>query len=228
MFLSYLFNWLRNISHFGQTRITSLKRHDQTYSSESLIDEERKKIANKEHEKEINNAEFNLELLLSKNFEIRDLAIDVGSGVGWVSASLSKNFKQVVAIEPSQKALEIAKTLYPLSAYPNIIWKQGFAEDILPGLSIETPALFITGCVLSHLRDKEVIQICEAIEKVSVPGSILCFNECWGKHWQQMMWYSRTKDWWQARFPGWNLDFHGPEVDTMPGIHKGFHGKKIS
>jgi 2-polyprenyl-3-methyl-5-hydroxy-6-metoxy-1,4-benzoquinol methylase len=222
-----LLNILKNISQYIQTKTASLQRHEVTYADPNLLKEEKRKWREGVHAAEIKNSEFALDKLLARYPSVRDMAVDIGAGVGWLAALLSKDFKQVVAIEPSKQALQIAQELYPATNFSNIVWHNGFAENILAELQLEQPALFVTGVVLSHLRDKEVKTICEEVAKKAPRGSILCFDECWGREWHQIMWHSRTKEWWQGNFPGWNLDFHGPEITETPGIYKGIHGVKI-
>ena len=103
----------------------------------------------------------------------------------------------------------------------------GFAEDLLP--SIDTggkPLIFLTGCVFSHMRDKDVENVCKIVNKMAPAGSWLSFSECWGPEYHQKMWHVRTKEWWQKALPDFELDFHGPAIQDIPGRHKGFHGKK--
>ena len=78
--------------------------------------------------------------------------------------------KKVIGIEPSEQALKIAKEIYPPKKYPNIEWINDFAENGLRHLEFENQ-FFFSGCVLSHLKDESVIQICETICKITKNGS---------------------------------------------------------
>ncbi len=206
----------------------SYDRHNAEYLDPGVIEQERAKVPLYQTREAFNDQENKLGLLLKKYPQVRALAIDIGSGVGWLSALLSTDFGSVVAIEPSSAAVEIARRLYPAANFPNIDWRVGFAESVIPGLSFTQPTLFVTGCVLSHLRDAETAKICAAVNAGAPKGSILGFNECWGTEWHQKLWHVRTKEWWQAQLPGFQIDFHGPEIENVPGRHKGFHAIKIS
>lgn len=222
--------FLQNVSSILQSETESYKRHNAQYEEVGKIELERAAgLVNLETDL-INGPEMRVRDLLAEHPTITH-AIDVGSGTGWSAAALSALVSKVIAIEPSSAAIEISKSIYPHEEYPNITWMEGFAEQVLPTLDIKEPSLFLTGCVLNHIRDKEVAVICDAISIVAPKGSILSFAENWGDtEWHQLMWHIRTKDWWQAQLPDWELNFHGPEVaekDEYKGrYHKGIWGVK--
>lgn len=220
-------SFLKRISTYFQTPKTSYKLHNQQYISEGKLEETKKRFEEYEKEDVFSHPQVKFGQLIEKNPGVRDLAVDIGAGAGWLSAKLSKYFRKVIAIEPSEAAIMLAKKLYPGSKYPNIKWINGFAEQILLKLNIESPALFFASTVLSHLRDSEVEKICKAIDKSAPIGSIFGFSECWGVEHHQHMWHVRTKEWWQKQFPGWKIDFHGPNIQNVPGRHKGFSAIKI-
>jgi trans-aconitate methyltransferase len=222
---------LQVLSGFLQSKTGSYKRHHQQYKEQGKIDIERELGRKNIENNLINDAEMRVYDLHEKHPNVK-IAVDVGSGTGWSAAAMSTRFETVYAIEPSDAAVSISKTLYPTTTYPNINWINSFAEKALPSLALPSPTLFLTGCVLSHIRDEEVARICKAIDRIAPTGSVFSLAECWGdKPWHQLMWHVRTRDWWQAQFPGWELDFHGPEVpekDEYKGrYHKGIHGVKV-
>ncbi len=220
-------NKLKKLSGVLQKPTSSYNDHEMWFQSPDVVEQERKLALEKEDSNTFNKPEFRVLDLLAKYPAVRGVAVDIGSGAGWFSYKFSGYFQKVIAIEPSAKAVEICKELYPPQKYQNIEWRQGFAENVLSGLKLNTPALFFTGVVLSHLRDKEVIKICAAVNSLALPGSILDFSECWGQESHQIMWHVRTKEWWQSQLPGWELDFHGPIIQDTPGRHKGFFGVKV-
>lgn len=170
------------------------------------------------------NDELRLDKLLMDNSNVRSIAIDIGSGGGWLSKELSNYFSKVIAIEPSEKAQNIAKLLYRYTS--NIEWKCGYAEDILSKYSFNNNPIFINTCsVLQHLEDDIVEKILLWINSYPIVDSILSFQELWGEEVNQFMHHSRSKEWWQSRLSNWELDFHGPIV--LPGINKGIHGIRI-
>jgi len=217
---------LKKISALIQTSTESFKRHNRQYEETGKLEKER--IAGLEN--------LNTDLLNCPEMKTRDLlnkyshvntAVDVGSGTGWSAAALSPLVDRVIGIEPSKAAIEISRQIYIPDKYPNIEWLNGLAENKLPELNLSEPTLFLTGCVLSHIRDKEVTKICVAINDAAPEGSILSFAECWGEEpWHQIMWHVRTKDWWQSQLTGWELTFHGPPVPNE-NYNKGIWGVKI-
>lgn len=167
------------------------------------------------------NDELKLDKLLIENSDVRGIAIDIGSGGGWLSKELSNYFTKVIAIEPSKKAHEICKALY--GNIDNIEWECCYAEDILPRYSFSKLPLFINTCsVLQHLDNKISEVILHWVNSYPITDSILSFQELWGDEVNQPMYYSRSKIWWQKKLSNWDLDFHGPII--LPGIHKGIHG----
>lgn len=202
------------------------QQYEQDFTNNTL---NRNLEASVKYEKEdfFNSTEVKFGLLLKKYPQVRDTAIDIGCGTGWLSAKLSNTFEKVVALEPSQAALTMAKKYYPSKKYSNIEWYNGFAEKLLPTLKVEQPCLFTTATVLSHIPDNAVKKILKKVNQIAPKGSILNLCECWGKEHHQFMWHIRTKKWWQKNLPGWELDFHGPSIQNLPDRHKGIHGIKI-
>lgn len=205
---------IKAISKFIQNPKSSFKRHNEELSREHALETERAIGLERLASNAINSPDFLVQDILQKHSNITT-CVDIGSGAGWASAAVSKLTQQVIALEPSQAGINIAKTLYPTEEYKNITWKNGFAEELLPTLSLTNPTLFITGCVLSHLRDQEVLKICKAVCDIAPDGSVFAFSECWSEDtpWHQHMWHIRTKAWWQAAFPGWTLEFDGLKHD---------------
>ncbi len=213
---------LRRLSSFVQTPQASFKRHNSQYEAPGKYEQDRDAGYRNIKEDRINWADFRIQDMLTKHQMIQT-AVDIGSGTGWVSAALHPLIPTIIALEPSAAAIDISKRAYPNETYPNITWHTGFAEDLLPLLTLTTPTIFVTGCVLSHLRDQEVEKICAAIVKIAPAESILALSECWSEEtpWHQQMWHVRTKAWWRAQFPDWTLEFGGtkhPHGDYHMGI----------
>ncbi len=219
-------NFFKKISARFQTSKESYRRHNAEFLVKGKLESERLGVKRLKEQDMFSHPDNKFGFLLNKYPNVRGFAVDIGSGNGWLSAELSAYFKKVIGIEPSKMGIEIAKQLFPLSSYPQIEWKEGFAEEVLPTLNFSEPVLFVTGCVLSHLRDKEVADICRVINDKAPVGSILGFSECWGEEWHQIRWHVRTKEWWQKNLNNWDIDFHGPQVE-VPGRHKGFHAVKV-
>lgn len=201
----------------------SCEEHDRTqYTNDDL---EFWKEHNKRHQKKevYNNSEIRLDDLLKKYPYVRDTAIDIGSGAGWLSSLLSDVFVKVYAIEPSSKAYLIANKLYPDKK--NITWICGFPNRGLECIpQLKSPCLVVTCSVLQHIRDNDVKEILSFINKKLPKNSILSLQELWGDIVHLDMHHSRSKEWWSSKLSNWDLDFHGPEV--LEGISKGIHGVK--
>lgn len=225
MISRYVKSPLRRVSAMFQTAQESFRSHDAQYRVPGKLEMERAVIAEYMRVDMINGPQFRLGTLLAQHPGVRSLAVDIGAGTGWVSGVLSKYFQTVLALEPSAAALEIAQHLYPHSTFGNIEWRHGFAEDLLAHMDISQQALFITGVVLSHLRDREAQRILHFLSKAP-KGSILAFNEAWGEESHRLRWHVRTKSWWSTQLPGWKLNFHGA-FEEGKTYALGFHGVKV-
>ena len=141
---------------------------------------------------------------LDSQTEIKD-AVDIGCGTGWFVNYLTnyKNFENVIGIEPSQAAIDIAKKINE----NNITYLCGLAEDILPKITLNNPTLFTTFIVLSHLTDDIVIKILKEMNKVAKKGSVFIFNENVGTESHMNLWHCRTKDWWEKNLPDWEITY---------------------
>ena len=167
---------------------------------------------------------------LKKHKNNRYLAVDIGSGDGWLSAKLSKYFKKIIAIETSKEAIKLAKKRYKKHA--NIKWVHGFGEDCISKLQFKKPVLFTTCHVLSHLTNNQVVKICRIINSEITPkNSILNFSELYtkGDSIRKYIDTSRSIEWWNKNLPNWQLDFHGPKVSNnkKEKRYKGFWGYKV-
>lgn len=218
---------LKKFSALFQTSKESFRKHNQEFQEPGKLELERQGLERNKKQGTFNSPSFKFNSLLETYPQVREVAYDIGSGAGWLSGELSKYFVKVVSIEPSVKGQSIARQLHPAMEFPNIEWKNGFAEEILPKIEFKEPSLFVTGCVLSHLRDREVIKICQIINENAKIGSILNFVEAWGKDWHQLRWHVRTKEWWQNQLSNWRIDFHGPAESGHSDWHMGFHAVKI-
>jgi 2-polyprenyl-3-methyl-5-hydroxy-6-metoxy-1,4-benzoquinol methylase len=196
--------------------------HDSQYSE--AIAFEREKNCHEKYEQE--NAAYNPDCPIGKMFDKTSddikIAIDVGCGTGYMAKFLSSKMK-VYAIEPSAAALDIAKKFYPDE--PNITWINNFALEALQKLTFDEPVFIVCNCVLSHLEDEAVIEICKELVRIAVSGSVIAFSECYGPEAHSNLWHIRTQAWWQKQFPDWYLNFNtGTPIQNVPGRYKGFFG----
>jgi SAM-dependent methyltransferase len=146
------------------------------------------------------------------------VAVDIGSGYGWLAEylMLNRDYRKVIAIEPSGVALDFAKKHCSRNTTGELRWVQGFAEEVLSSSefveemkSLGEPVHFCSSFVLTHLCNDVVEAICEAIHSSAPPGSIVSLEEVWTKktNYQQaeFCWYGRSIYWWAQRFPDWNI-----------------------
>ena len=217
-----------------QNKFESLNRHNNTDYFKKNINEWI--IHNEFHqENAFDNEELKVKRLLNKHPLIRKLAIDIGCGAGWMSDKLSYIFENVIAIEPSQKAIDICKTLY--GNKKNISWICDFAENVIDNLNKQNNSpVFINTCsVFMHLENNIVDPILKSINKNVPPGSILSFQEPFSSTTpyenNNELIFIRTKEYYSSILNNWNVDFHGPDMSRFGHpfikIHKGIHAVKI-
>jgi len=141
---------------------------------------------------------------LDSQTKIKD-AVDIGCGTGWFVNFLKdhKKFKNVIGIEPSQAAINIAKKLHD----NDVTYLCGRAEDMLSNITLNNPTLFTTFIVLSHLTDDIVIKILKEMDKVASKGSVFIFNENVGTEFHMNLWHCRTKKWWEENLPNWTITY---------------------
>lgn len=183
---------------------------------------------NKQHEEEVfNNEELKIKTLLEKYPDIRNTAIDIGSGGGWMCNKLKEYFDVVYGIEPSKKAIDLCRELYKGK---KIKWVHGYSEDAFKIINFPTKNVFINTCsVFIHIDDEYIIPTLKWINE-NFNNSMLSFQEFWSdtKHINKPLHNCRTKEWWCNHLSNWELDFHGPDMSEYGSqyhnISKGFHG----
>lgn len=160
---------------------------------------------------------------LDSQTEIKD-AVDIGCGTGWFLNFIieHKNFENVIGIEPSQAAINIAKKLHD----NDITYLCGGAEDVLPNITLNNPTLFTTFIVLSHLPDEVVIKILKEMDKVAPKDSVFIFNENYGKEFHMNLWHSRTKEWWENNLQNWKITYDERPRPKLGNYQQGFMGVK--
>lgn len=142
--------------------------------------------------------------VIDENPKVRNLHIDIGSGVGGLLFKTAPYFKKVIGIEPSKAAIEIARTF--TKGVQNIEFINAGAVDAIRSLNLTEPVFFTTSIVFSHLKDYHVAQCLKLIDNAP-PGSVLLFNEPYDKNIQRKLWYIRRKRWWAENLQSWTLSF---------------------
>jgi hypothetical protein len=156
-----------------------------------------------------------------------NIGVDVGSGHGWLTEyfAMMCGYKKIFAIEPSKAAVEEAQRQAASSGWMyktecEVHWIHAFAEDYLRSKEfaaemsrINEPVHFWFSFVLTHLPHDIAASICQAINDVAPPGSVISFEEVWTAWFGNYesatgCWYVRTEEWWRSHFPGWTGTFN--------------------
>ena len=160
---------------------------------------------------------------LDSQTEIKD-AVDIGSGTGWFVNYLKKYkcFENVIGIEPSQAAINIAEKIYD----NNITYLCGLAENILPKIKLKNKTLFTTSIVLSHIPDIIVKKILKNMDDIAPKGSVFIFNENYGTDSHMRMWHCRTKKWWEENLSNWTITYDDRPRPDLRTYQQGLMGVK--
>ncbi|MEE9573909.1 MAG: class I SAM-dependent methyltransferase, partial [Candidatus Neomarinimicrobiota bacterium] len=142
---------------------------------------------------------------LDNQTEIKD-SVDIGCGTGWFVNYLKKhkNFENIIGIEPSEAALDIAKKVHNSS---DVKYLCGLAENILPTVELKNKTLFTTFIVLSHIPDAIVKKILKSMDDIAPKGSVFIFNENYGTEFHKKLWHCRTKKWWEENLSNWTISY---------------------
>ncbi|MFM2383938.1 MAG: Prochlorococcus phage [Candidatus Parcubacteria bacterium] len=148
--------------------------------------------------------------------------IDVGCGGGWLLRKTAPLFKEVVGIEPSLEAINYAKTLLS-TQFQNISFINAEMLEGIKSCFSRGKSFITTSIVLSHIDDTYVSAFLDEF-KYFPDGSILFFDERYGKNIQKDMWHIRSKAWWASQLPDWQLTFF--DLNNT-GYKSGIYGIKI-
>jgi SAM-dependent methyltransferase len=148
--------------------------------------------------------------------------IDVGCGGGWLLRKTAPLFKEVIGIEPSTDGITYAKTLLS-PQFPNISFINAEMVEGITACTTKGKVFITTSIVLSHIDDTYVSTFLQELRKFE-DGSVLFFDERYGKNIQKDMWHVRSKEWWVKQLPDWELEFFGLE---NTGYQSGIYGLKV-
>lgn len=150
------------------------------------------------------------------------VAIDIGSGTGWLVQKLSTFFKKVIALEPSYAATEVSKQIN--KDFENIEFVVKEAVDFFKDRNFSDPVFITTSVVLNHIEDYHVKNLLHLIDKLP-EKSRLFFDERYDKNTNWNMWHVRNKDWWRENLPSWQLIF----LDiSNSGYRSGIYGIRVA
>ncbi len=202
--------------------LQSFYKHDSEYNSESInsIGQnahlfEQYKITN-QFEK------LGFDLALKLTSVMPNMHIDIGCGTGWLLNEMSDRFNQVIGIEPSKKAIEIATKL--LGQKRNLDFINKDMVDGFTQIAPKEPVFITTSTVLNHIEDFYVESFLSGTVDELPDGSVLFFDERYDKNIQWNMWHVRSKDWWSTRLPNWQLVFLNIENSGYPS---GIYGIRV-
>lgn len=147
--------------------------------------------------------------------QFRNLHIDIGCGGGWLVNRTSEYFSKVIGVEPSNKILEVARSLNKDKKNVEFL-NLGMAEA-LKKINPQEPTFLTTCTVFSHIEDRFVEQFLKDAD--SLPnGSLIFFGEYYGYNSQRPFWYIRSKEWWAKNLPNWQLIFNTSFLGKSYGI----------
>ena len=145
---------------------------------------------------------------LEKNHSINQL-IDLGSGTGWFINYVAENFKNltsVYGIEPSSAAVNISSKIY--KGKNSTIEINDFAHVALKEFE-KNVYLITTFAVFQHLPRRYTKKILQQIDKISLKGTVLIFNEPIGESNlnNYTLHYARSRKFWKKQLTNFNVDF---------------------
>lgn len=183
--------------------LKSYVKHDSEYHLEINNVQQTKIIIEKyEKNKQFEISGFKLALRLTS--EKPKIHVDIGTGNGWLLRKMSPFFEKTIGVEPSKKAIDLCREVH--SDIKNIELINMDMCDALDFLKLEEPIFITTGVVLSHIEDYYVAEFLQKVN--SLPkGSVLFFDEQYGKKLSLNLWHIRNKDWWADNLPNWQVIF---------------------
>jgi phospholipid N-methyltransferase len=196
---------------------TSYFAHNEEYMEKEAIEREIKihklKSEHTKMKKGIwNNAYSNnksVGYFLEKNHSINQL-IDLGSGTGWFINYVAENFKNltsVYGIEPSSAAVNISSKIY--KGKNSTIEINDFAHVALKEFE-KNVYLITTFAVFQHLPRRYTKKILQQIDKISLKGTVLIFNEPIGESNlnNYKLHYARSRKFWKKQLKNFKVDFN--------------------
>jgi len=189
----------------------SFAAHHAGYETDFGLDWCRKHYA--DYEKLNNFAKHGFERHVIEAVKTVNIHIDIGSGAGWLVRKTASYFATVYAVEPSLAATEIAKELN--KDLSNIQFMNMGMFEFMTTKQPQVPYFLTTGTVLSHINNDTVKEFLKLLNNAP-RGSRLYFGEPFDRNRYQYLWYIRSKAWWAAALPDWQLEFSDYINDAYP------------
>lgn len=196
--------------------LQSYEKHHKEFDSELNSHETTLKIIEGyDNNKQFESLGFGIALNLTKNKP--STLIDIGSGTGWLLRKMSPYFDKVIGIEPSGAAMKTALKINELNKNVSVVNMDMI--DGLEHLNIQSPVFLTTSTVLNHIEDYYIAEFLNKLNSLPL-GSILFFDERYGKNKNWNMWHVRSKEWWRNNLNGWQVIFLDIENSDYPtGIY---------
>jgi SAM-dependent methyltransferase len=123
----------------------------------------------------------------------RGTAVEIGSGLGRICASLSDQFDRVIGIVVSAEMVQRAQALV---SKPNVSFVVGNGED-LSGIQSRSADFVVTFTVLQHLPSGSLIEgYLREAARILAPGGVLAAQ--WNNLPHPHFWRARAR-WWRFR-----------------------------
>ena len=201
--------------------LQSYERHNGEFNTELNSHKATLKIIEGyDNNKQFESLGFEIALNITKNKP--KTLIDIGSGTGWLLRKMSPHFEKVIGIEPSGAAMNTALKIN--SGNKNVSVVNMDMVDGLEYLKIQDPVFLTTSTVLNHIEDYYVAEFLNKLNNLP-EGSVLFFDERYGKNKNWNMWHVRSKDWWRNNLNKWQIVFLDIECSGYPS---GIYGVKTN
>lgn len=205
-----------------QKDLQSYRVHDQEFRDAKLNNIQAISDLYKRYDEEKQYEITGFDRAISSTKDLPQTHIDVGCGGGWLLRKTAPLFKEVIGVEPSAEGIGYAKQLLS-TQFPNITF---INAEMVEGITtcINKGKVFITtSIVLSHIEDSYVASFLKELARFE-NGSILFFDERYGKNIHRNLWHIRSKEWWAKNLPDWQLEFYGL---SNTGYASGIYGVKV-
>lgn len=148
--------------------------------------------------------------------------IDVGSGNGWLIQKTYPLFENVIAVEPSKTGIDLSKKINKTAT--NITYINKEMIDGLEEIDPKEPVFVTTATVLNHIENYYVAEFLKKVNELP-KGSVVFFDERYGRNIDWKMWHVRSKDWWVQNLPNYQITFFNYNIVGYPsgiyGVNRG-------
>lgn len=170
--------------------LKSFETHNSQYVGNNSLYETTLRIIEKYNQEDMfKKLGFELALKLLKT--LPETQIDIGSGAGWLLQKTSPIFKKVIAVEPSETAIEVSKKINKEAI--NIDYRVTDMIDFIKNYEFNKSVFITTSTVLNHIKDYYVKDFLKEINNKLPEDSVIYFDERYDKNLQLPLWHIRSK-----------------------------------